>query len=153
MMMGDTVSDEVRSLKCPLSQLTAQITQDLMLKKYNYPRALNIFATWMIVVNPLTKFGLCTRPVRIAPLYPHCSLTYRPAQHHSGDYSRNHTRSSDRSRHVRNHHRPSSRRYASESHQGIVLSGERRLCRRFRLVLQVWRRHHYARYFASRSRW
>jgi hypothetical protein len=64
MMMGDSVSDEVRSLTLA-AVLTRQITQDLMLTKYHYPRALNIFATWMIVVNPLTKFGLCTRPVSI----------------------------------------------------------------------------------------
>lgn len=39
-----------------------------MLSKYHYPRALNVFATWMIVVNPLTKFGLCTRPVSLTAI-------------------------------------------------------------------------------------
>jgi vesicular inhibitory amino acid transporter len=40
-----------------------------MLPKYGYPRALNIFALWMIVINPVTKFGLCSRPVRTS-LFP-----------------------------------------------------------------------------------
>jgi vesicular inhibitory amino acid transporter len=41
----------------------SQITRDLMQEKYGYPRWLNLFALWMIVINPLTKFGLCSRPV------------------------------------------------------------------------------------------
>lgn len=52
LMFGDTVSDE--------------ITRDLMKPKYGYPVALNLFAVWMIVVNPLTKFGLCSRPLNVA---------------------------------------------------------------------------------------
>lgn len=52
LMFGDTVSDE--------------ITRDLMLPLYNYPSILNLCAVWMIVVNPLTKFGLCSRPLNIA---------------------------------------------------------------------------------------
>lgn len=51
-MFGDTVSDE--------------ITRDLMKPKYGYPVLLNLFAVWMIVVNPLTKFGLCSRPLNVA---------------------------------------------------------------------------------------
>lgn len=51
-MIGDTVSDE--------------ITRDLMEPMYGYPRFLNYFAVWMIVVTPLTKFGLCARPLHIA---------------------------------------------------------------------------------------
>lgn len=33
--------------------------------KYHYPRALNIMALWMIVINPLTKFRLSSRPVSV----------------------------------------------------------------------------------------
>ncbi|RSH87168.1 hypothetical protein EHS25_003659 [Saitozyma podzolica] len=51
LMIGNSVSDE--------------ITRDLMQDKYGYPRWLNLFATWMIVVNPLTKFGLCSRPLNV----------------------------------------------------------------------------------------
>ena len=50
LMIGNRVSDE--------------ITRDLMLPKYGYSRVLNVFALWMIVIIPLTKFGLCSRPVR-----------------------------------------------------------------------------------------
>ncbi|KAI9638491.1 putative amino acid transporter [Dioszegia hungarica] len=48
LMIGNGVSDE--------------ITKDLMDEVYGYPRWLNVFALWMIVINPLTKFGLCSRP-------------------------------------------------------------------------------------------
>ncbi|KAK4688314.1 hypothetical protein P7C73_g1792, partial [Tremellales sp. Uapishka_1] len=51
LMIGNTVSDE--------------ITRDLMQEKYHYSRALNLFATWMIVINPLTKFGLASRPLNV----------------------------------------------------------------------------------------
>ncbi|WVQ77614.1 hypothetical protein IAR50_007302 [Cryptococcus sp. DSM 104548] len=51
LMIGSTVSDEV--------------TKDLMQEKYHYPRILNIVALWMIVINPLTKFGLSSRPLNI----------------------------------------------------------------------------------------
>lgn len=51
LMFGKTVSDEV--------------TKDLMRGKYHYPRALNIMALWMIVINPLTKFGLSSRPLNL----------------------------------------------------------------------------------------
>jgi vesicular inhibitory amino acid transporter len=50
-MIGQTVSDE--------------ITRDLMQPKYAYPRWLNLFALWMIVINPVTKFGLCSRPLNL----------------------------------------------------------------------------------------
>lgn len=50
LMIGDKVSDE--------------ITRDIMKPEYGYPRWLNLVALWMIVINPLTKFGLCSRPVR-----------------------------------------------------------------------------------------
>ena len=40
-----------------------QITRDLMQPKYGYPRWLNLIALWMIAIIPLTKFGLCSRPV------------------------------------------------------------------------------------------
>jgi len=52
LMMGDKVSDE--------------ITRDMMKPKYGYPKVLNYIAIWMIIVTPLTKFGLCTRPLHIA---------------------------------------------------------------------------------------
>ncbi|WRT70941.1 uncharacterized protein IL334_007940 [Kwoniella shivajii] len=51
LMIGQTVSDE--------------ITRDLMQDKYHYPHLLNLFALWMIVINPLTKFGLSSRPLNI----------------------------------------------------------------------------------------
>ncbi|WVR08803.1 hypothetical protein IAU60_005861 [Kwoniella sp. DSM 27419] len=51
LMIGPTVSDE--------------ITKDLMQEKYHYPRVLNFIALWMIVINPLTKFGLSSRPLNI----------------------------------------------------------------------------------------
>lgn len=37
-----------------------------MQPKYGYPRWLNLFALWMIVINPVTKFGLCSRPLNLA---------------------------------------------------------------------------------------
>jgi vesicular inhibitory amino acid transporter len=36
-----------------------------MQPKYGYPRWLNLFALWMIVINPVTKFGLCSRPLNL----------------------------------------------------------------------------------------
>ncbi|WVF67802.1 hypothetical protein IAT40_002563 [Kwoniella sp. CBS 6097] len=51
LMIGQGVSDE--------------ITRDLMQAKYHYPRILNTIALWMIVINPLTKFGLSSRPLNI----------------------------------------------------------------------------------------
>lgn len=40
-----------------------------MREKYHYPRILNIVALWMIVINPLTKFGLSSRPVSVNLFY------------------------------------------------------------------------------------
>lgn len=60
-MIGDTVSDEVGHF---LDRSDQQITRDMMNATYGYPVILNHFALWMIVLTPLTKFGLCTRPVR-----------------------------------------------------------------------------------------
>lgn len=37
-----------------------------------FPPLLNKIALWMIVLSPLTKFALCTRPVR--PLSPPFSI-------------------------------------------------------------------------------
>ncbi|OCF35994.1 hypothetical protein I316_02489 [Kwoniella heveanensis BCC8398] len=51
LMIGQGVSDE--------------ITRDLKQEKYHYPRILNTIALWMIVINPLTKFGLSSRPLNI----------------------------------------------------------------------------------------
>lgn len=51
-MIGDVVSDE--------------ITREMLDPYYGYPRALNMVAVWMIVVTPLTKFGLCSRPLNVA---------------------------------------------------------------------------------------
>ncbi|WWC92562.1 uncharacterized protein L201_007521 [Kwoniella dendrophila CBS 6074] len=51
LMIGENVSDE--------------ITRDLMQEKYGYPRWLNLVALWMIVINPLSKFGLSSRPLNI----------------------------------------------------------------------------------------
>ncbi|WWC64942.1 uncharacterized protein I303_107556 [Kwoniella dejecticola CBS 10117] len=51
LMIGKGVSDE--------------ITRDLMQEKYHYPRVLNLVALWMIVINPLTKFGLSSRPFNL----------------------------------------------------------------------------------------
>lgn len=52
LMMGDNVSDE--------------ISKDLMNPKYGYPPTLNIIALWMIVLVPLTKYGLTSRPLNVA---------------------------------------------------------------------------------------
>lgn len=52
LMIGDVVSDE--------------ITREMLDPYYGYPRALNMVAVWMIVVTPLTKFGLCSRPLNVA---------------------------------------------------------------------------------------
>lgn len=52
LMIGDIVSDE--------------ITREMLDPYYGYPRALNMIAVWMIVVTPLTKFGLCSRPLNVA---------------------------------------------------------------------------------------
>ncbi|WVW80724.1 hypothetical protein I302_102710 [Kwoniella bestiolae CBS 10118] len=52
LMIGPDVSDE--------------ITRDLMQDKYHYPHLLNLVALWMIVINPLTKFGLSSRPLNIS---------------------------------------------------------------------------------------
>jgi vesicular inhibitory amino acid transporter len=38
----------------------------MMKPKYGYPVFLNNVAIWMIVITPLTKFGLCSRPLHIA---------------------------------------------------------------------------------------
>ncbi|KAL7420911.1 hypothetical protein Q5752_004865 [Cryptotrichosporon argae] len=51
LMIGNSVSDE--------------ITRDLLLPKYGYPRGLNVFLLWMIVINPLSKFGLSSRPLNV----------------------------------------------------------------------------------------
>lgn len=61
-----------------------------MQPKYGYPRWLNLFAMWMIVIIPLTKFGLCSRPVRPWWSRPASSLTAAqphhrgPPRHHFG---------------------------------------------------------------------
>lgn len=52
LMMGDNVSDE--------------ISKDLMNPKYGYPKNLNVVALWMIVLVPLTKYGLTSRPLNVA---------------------------------------------------------------------------------------
>lgn len=52
LMMGDAVSDE--------------ISKDLMNPKYGYPPVLNKIALWMIVLVPLTKYGLTSRPLNVA---------------------------------------------------------------------------------------
>ncbi|MDN8980700.1 hypothetical protein Q0P29_14475, partial [Staphylococcus aureus] len=49
---GDRVSDE--------------ITREMMDPRFGYPIIINIAAVWMIVVNPLTKFALCSRPLNVA---------------------------------------------------------------------------------------
>jgi vesicular inhibitory amino acid transporter len=38
----------------------------MMKPKYGYPPFLNHIAIWMIIITPLTKFGLCSRPLHIA---------------------------------------------------------------------------------------
>lgn len=38
----------------------------MMKPKYGYPQFLNYVAIWMIIITPLTKFGLCSRPLHIA---------------------------------------------------------------------------------------
>ncbi|TXT12948.1 hypothetical protein VHUM_01349 [Vanrija humicola] len=52
LMIGDRVSDE--------------ITREMMDPRYGYPLMINMVAVWMIVVNPLTKFALCSRPLNVA---------------------------------------------------------------------------------------
>ncbi|KAL1412488.1 hypothetical protein Q8F55_000233 [Vanrija albida] len=52
LMIGDRVSDE--------------ITREMMDPRFGYPVLINIAAVWMIVVNPLTKFALCSRPLNVA---------------------------------------------------------------------------------------
>lgn len=53
-MFGNTVSDEV--------------TKNLLDPRYAFPRALSVAALWMVALNPVTKFGLASRPVRFASL-------------------------------------------------------------------------------------
>lgn len=45
------------------NQVTDEVTQDLMNPVYGFNPTLNKVATWLIVLNPVTKFALCTRPV------------------------------------------------------------------------------------------
>ncbi|BEI88921.1 uncharacterized protein CcaverHIS019_0202830 [Cutaneotrichosporon cavernicola] len=52
LMMGDDVSDE--------------ISKDMMNPKMKYPKAINNVALWMIVLVPLTKYGLTSRPLHVA---------------------------------------------------------------------------------------
>lgn len=53
----------------PLVQQTGltvpQITKDLMNPRYAFPKVVNLIALWMIAINPITKFGLASRPVRL----------------------------------------------------------------------------------------
>ncbi|KAJ9093388.1 hypothetical protein QFC21_006418 [Naganishia friedmannii] len=51
LMFGDKVTDE--------------ITKDLMKDEYGFSKTLNQVATWMIVINPIAKFALCTRPLNL----------------------------------------------------------------------------------------
>ncbi|TYJ51512.1 hypothetical protein B9479_007908 [Cryptococcus floricola] len=114
LMIGSTVSDE--------------ITKDLMQEKYHYPRILNIVALWMIVINPLTKFGLSSRPLNItletilgiSPSPPidtsgfDSSLSSQTprngAAYHENDHDQYHSKPSPslRSPSPSPHHRPSS---------------------------------------------
>ncbi|GMK56402.1 hypothetical protein CspeluHIS016_0302420 [Cutaneotrichosporon spelunceum] len=52
LMMGDNVSDE--------------ISKDMMDPKMGYPETINHVALWMIVLVPLTKYGLTSRPLHVA---------------------------------------------------------------------------------------
>ncbi|KLT40369.1 hypothetical protein CC85DRAFT_297557 [Cutaneotrichosporon oleaginosum] len=52
LMMGDNVSDE--------------ISKDMMNPIMKYPETLNQVALWMIVLVPLTKYGLTSRPLHVA---------------------------------------------------------------------------------------
>jgi vesicular inhibitory amino acid transporter len=52
LMMGDKVSDE--------------ISKDMMNPIMKYPETLNQVALWMIVLVPLTKYGLTSRPLHVA---------------------------------------------------------------------------------------
>lgn len=50
LMFGDDVSQE--------------ITQDI-LRTPGYPKVINQFAIWMVGINPVAKFALCTRPLNV----------------------------------------------------------------------------------------
>ncbi|PLW06142.1 hypothetical protein PCANC_25176 [Puccinia coronata f. sp. avenae] len=50
LMFGDDVSQE--------------ITQDI-LRTPGYPKMINQFAIWMVGINPIAKFALCTRPLNV----------------------------------------------------------------------------------------
>ena len=78
LMFGDTILDEVRShtaffsIVCR-SELTVsslflalsdQITKNLIVTP-GFPPLLNKIALWMIVLSPVTKFALCTRPLNL----------------------------------------------------------------------------------------
>ncbi|BEI79840.1 hypothetical protein CcaverHIS002_0103690 [Cutaneotrichosporon cavernicola] len=52
------------------NEVSDQITRDLKNPAYGYPTVLNAFAVWMIISAPVSKFGLCSRPLNIAPSTP-----------------------------------------------------------------------------------
>lgn len=64
-MFGINVSDEV-SLQlprnCSYDRARSQVSRDL-LQTPGYNPFLNQAALWMLVISPLSKFALCTRPV------------------------------------------------------------------------------------------
>ncbi|GMK56747.1 hypothetical protein CspeluHIS016_0305870 [Cutaneotrichosporon spelunceum] len=73
LMFGDNVSD--------------QITRDLKNPKYGYPAILNTIAVWMIISAPVSKFGLCSRPLNIA-VEGFLGLAPNPAVHPPRDRRR-----------------------------------------------------------------
>ncbi|KNZ63883.1 uncharacterized protein VP01_10893g1 [Puccinia sorghi] len=44
--------------------VSQEITQDI-LRTPGYPKVINQFATWMVGINPVAKFALCTRPLNV----------------------------------------------------------------------------------------
>ncbi|WVN86056.1 uncharacterized protein L203_101214 [Cryptococcus depauperatus CBS 7841] len=50
-------------------EVSDEITKDMMQEKYCFPKVLNIIALWMIIINPLTKFGLSSRPLNLSLEY------------------------------------------------------------------------------------
>src|ERR1700685_4371326 len=67
LMFGSHVSDEVSycSISSAVISLTVlQVSRDL-LSTPGYNHYLNQAALWMLVISPLSKFALCTRPVSL----------------------------------------------------------------------------------------
>ncbi|BEI87644.1 uncharacterized protein CcaverHIS019_0103620 [Cutaneotrichosporon cavernicola] len=69
------------------NEVSDQITRDLKNPAYGYPTVLNAFAVWMIISAPVSKFGLCSRPLNIA-VEGFLGLAPNPAVHPPRDRRR-----------------------------------------------------------------